>query len=381
MKKVLSILVLCVVLTSCKTDSKNEKENYTITGTAPGVPNGVRAYLKSVDNQRREIVQDSAIVVDEKFTFNGKTEEPQLYYLTINSIAGNLPLIIENTDLKMAINTTDLSKSTISGSKSNDAFSSYTEGFKDLADKRNGFIMRNQELQTSEDATAKAQMATQIKDLNQELANYPMDFLSQQPNTYFSLLLLESLISTPNTDLAAIEKQYTTLNSEIKESTYGQRISDQLQAKKLQMAKFSSVDIGKVAPDFSAPSPDGTNISLSDIQGKVTIIDFWASWCGPCRKENPNVVKVYQKYHDQGLEIINVSLDRAGHKDKWLKAIKDDQLTWHHVSNLNYFNDPIAKLYHIQAIPATYILDASGTIVAKNLRGAALDAKIGELLN
>src|SRR5690606_17009896 len=147
----------------------------------------------------------------------------------------------------------------------------------------------------------------------------------------------------------------------------------------------STTEVGSMAPDFSAPNPDGTRISLSDIKGKVTIIDFWAAWCGPCRKENPNVVKVYEKYHDKGLEIIGVSLDGAPNqkdaKAAWMQAIEKDQLTWHQVSNLAYFNDPIAKQYQIQAIPATFILDSEGIIVAKNLRGDALEAKIAELLN
>ncbi|WP_339755901.1 TlpA disulfide reductase family protein, partial [uncultured Winogradskyella sp.] len=125
-------------------------------------------------------------------------------------------------------------------------------------------------------------------------------------------------------------------------------------------------------------------VSLNELRGKVTIIDFWAAWCGPCRKENPNVVRIYEKYHDQGLEIIGVSLD--GHsrqqnpKKAWLDAIEKDKLTWNHVSNLKYFNDPVAQLYNISSIPATYILDSTGIIVDKNLRGRALENRIKELL-
>lgn len=381
MKRALSILVLFLLLASCKSDPQVKKDSYVISGTAPGVHNGVRAYLKTVDNQRREIVQDTAIIVDEKFTFKGKAGEPQLWFITINSVNGSLPFIIENEDFIISVNADDLTKSTISGSKSNDAFANYTNGFQELIDKQNTLNAKNAQLQTTGDIAGKAEIATQIKNTNQELTDYPFVFLSEHPDNYFSLLLLESLLSAPGSDFAAVEKQYNNLATDIKSSNYGQRVSDQLQAKQSQMSQSSALDIGKIAPDFSAPDPNGNIIALSDIKGKVTIIDFWASWCGPCRKENPNVVKVYQKYHDKGLEIINISLDRPGHKDKWLKAIEDDKLTWHHVSHLNYFNEPVAKLYNIQSIPSTYILDASGTIVAKNLRGAALEAKIAELLN
>ena len=139
------------------------------------------------------------------------------------------------------------------------------------------------------------------------------------------------------------------------------------------------IDVGSEAVSFAAPSPDGTNISLKDAMGKLTIIDFWASWCKPCRIENPNVVRVFNKYHDKGLNIIGVSLDRD--KNKWLEAIAADDLQWSHVSNLQFWQEPIAKLYGVRSIPATFLLDENGKIIAKNLRGAALETKIAELLD
>lgn len=381
MKHTISILIICIVLTSCKSEPQVERTGYAISGTAPGVYNGVRAYLKTVDNQQREVIQDTAIIVDEKFVFEGEITTPQLWHLTINSVSGSLPIIVENTELTISVNTDRLENSTISGSKTNDALSTYTTHINELTDKRKALLTENRMLQNSDDKSQSAQMATKIKDINQELTDYPAQFIREHPDNYFSLVLLESLIATPNSNLEMAEQRYNGLKDDLKSSEYGKRVANQLEVKKLQMAQFGALDIGKIAPDFSGPSPDGTVITLSEIRGKATIIDFWAAWCGPCRRENPNVVKVYQKYHDKGLEIINVSLDRPGQKDRWLKAIKDDNLTWHHVSHLNYFNDPIAKLYNINSIPFTYILDASGRIVAKNLRGAALDAKIGELLN
>ncbi|MBQ0721799.1 MAG: TlpA family protein disulfide reductase, partial [Gammaproteobacteria bacterium] len=129
----------------------------------------------------------------------------------------------------------------------------------------------------------------------------------------------------------------------------------------------------------------GKTIALNDIKGKVTLIDFWAAWCAPCRKENPNVVNVYNKYHEKGLEIIGVSLDgtpqQKDAKQAWMDAIEKDKLTWNHVSNLQYFNDPIAKQFNINSIPATFLIDAEGKIIAKNLRGPALEEKIASLLN
>ena len=132
-----------------------------------------------------------------------------------------------------------------------------------------------------------------------------------------------------------------------------------------------------MAPLFEGHDPDGGTFSLEDRLGKITIIDFWASWCRPCRVENPNLVRLFNKHKDKGLQIVGVSLDRT--KPKWIQAIADDGLVWDHVSNLQFWNDPIAKLYKVSAIPATFILDENGVILTRDLRGPMLERKIDEL--
>ena len=136
----------------------------------------------------------------------------------------------------------------------------------------------------------------------------------------------------------------------------------------------------KKAPEFTLADTAGTNVALSSFKGKYVLLDFWASWCRPCRIENPNVVRVYKKYHDKGLNIISVSLDKAGQRERWLQAIEKDEMDWYHVSNLQFWQDPIARMYNVRAIPATFLLDADGKIIAKNLRGQALENKIASLL-
>ena len=137
--------------------------------------------------------------------------------------------------------------------------------------------------------------------------------------------------------------------------------------------------IGSVAPDMEYDNPEGKKMKLSDLRGKVVLIDFWASWCRPCRNENPNVVKLYQKYQAKGFDIYSVSLDRD--KTSWINAIKSDNLTWeNHVSDLKYWSSAGAKQYNVSSIPSTFLLDREGRIIAKNLRGAALEQKLQEIL-
>ncbi len=144
-----------------------------------------------------------------------------------------------------------------------------------------------------------------------------------------------------------------------------------------KIANVSQLMVGGTAPDFTQNTPDGKPLTLSEMRGKVVLIDFWASWCGPCRKENPNVVKVYDEYKDQGFDILSVSLD--SNKDRWLSAIAKDNLTWAHVSDLKGWKNEVSQMYGISSIPATILLDREGKIIARNLRGPALEAKLKEV--
>lgn len=168
-----------------------------------------------------------------------------------------------------------------------------------------------------------------------------------------------------------LEEVYNTLGENVKTSVYGVRIKEKIDVLK-------SVAVGQPAPDFTLETPEGTPFSLSSLKGKVVVIDFWASWCGPCRRENPHMVEMYNEVHNKGVEFLGVSLDKD--KENWLKAIEDDQLTWNHVSDLKYWNSEAAKLYGVNSIPATVLIDQNGTIVAKKLFGDELKAEIEKLI-
>lgn len=375
--------MLGLLITSCNQDVK-KTDGYVINGTAKGVYNGMRVYLKAADERGSQSPQDTAIVMNETFKFEGKVDGPEMWFLSVNNVQGFIPVMIENDIIEITFNKDDINKTKISGTKANEALYSYTNGYNDLMEKR--LKLNNEFTQTlnpnlKEDSLSKAKISARYAEINQELQDYPYEFLKNTDDSYFSLSLIENILKRNPVDIKPIDEAYRDLDSEIKNSPYGLGVGGKIQILKNENERMAMLNIGKVAPDFTAPNPEGKQISLNSIKGKATIIDFWASWCVPCRRENPNVVKVYEKYHKKGLEIISVSLDRPGQKEQWLQAIEDDKLTWHHVSNLNYFNDPVAQQYNVQSIPATFILDADGKIVAKSLRGEQLEDKIAEMLN
>jgi thiol-disulfide isomerase/thioredoxin len=143
------------------------------------------------------------------------------------------------------------------------------------------------------------------------------------------------------------------------------------------LQRLQGVNEGVIAPEINLATPEGPNLALSSLRGKYVLIDFWASWCGPCRRENPNVVKTYAAYKDKGFEIYGVSLDQD--REAWLKAIEKDQLVWKHVSDLKYWSSAGAQAYQVNSIPQTFLLDKEGRILAKGLRGAALDQYLAQL--
>lgn len=202
--------------------------------------------------------------------------------------------------------------------------------------------------------------------------NFKKELVEEHPDAFVSVLILTDMqaMGVPNNEL---KEMYASLSDDLKQTSFAKALKENLD-------KLGAVDIGSTAPSFSGPNPEGEEISLQESLGKVTLIDFWAAWCRPCRQENPNIVRVYEKYHDQGFNIIGVSLDREDQRDRWLQAIEEDNLTWTQISHLQFWDEPIAQLYGVRAIPAAFILDENGVIVARNLRGEDLENKVKELL-
>jgi peroxiredoxin len=382
MKKALLLLTVITLVFSCnKTEPSLPPNTYEINVSAKGVYNGIRAYIKNVDDPRREIIIDTAIVINETFSFNGKVENASLLAITINGIKGNLPFVLESGKINIEIYKDSISSSTINGSKNNEDYNVFKKEYSKKAEEINNLRLQINEARISGNNKLYTGLNARYSNLRKKMILYNYQFIEENPDSDFSLFLLEKQINNKSQEVDKIKNNLASLKNVINKNEANKRIGKKIEDFINILQSQQNLNIGKVAPNFSAPTPEGKTLSLNDIKGKATIIDFWASWCKPCRRENPNVVRVFEKYHDKGLEIISVSLDKEGQKDRWLKAIEDDNMNWHHVSNLKFWNEPVARQYNISSIPATFILDENGVIVAKKLRGDALEQKIAELLD
>jgi thiol-disulfide isomerase/thioredoxin len=370
MKKIVLVLLTTLLVISCK------KEGYEITVRAEGVENGKNVYLQTLsDNGTINI--DTTKVENGIFKFEGQLKEGiELALISIDQV-NPMPFILENGSIKISINKDTIQNSNLSGTYNNEKVQEYNDKIMQLVDKRMQFQKLNNDkynnaIKANDTLTIRVLMDS-ISKFDEEKNLFDKKFITENNKSFFACYLLQNLISKkifPNSEIIEI---YTNLDKSVKETKTGKKVNQLL-------TELNSTEIGSIAPDFSGKNPEGKEISLKESLGKVTIIDFWASWCGPCRVENPNVVAMYKELHDKGLNIIGVSLDNPNGAQAWKDAIAKDGLIWNHVSNLQGWKDPIAVQYKVQSIPATFILNKDGAIVAKNLRGEELKAKVKELL-
>jgi len=368
MKKLLFTVLAAGLLFSCSSDTKG----YVIEGTVTGDDiEGAKVYLRKANALNQMILVDTVKITDGIFSFQADSvQAPELHYIFIDEAPGNIPIVVEKGTIEITTQRDSLNFAKISGTLQNELFSDFLRDSRAMNRRATSMNEDMRDAMNRKDTVVMNSLREEYFELQEEAKGYELTFARNNPNSLIAALIIDKALTTKALEMSEVRELYDLLTPEIQGTTIGIKIKDKLD-------KMGSTTIGTKAPNFSAPSPTGEELALHDVLGKVTIVDFWAAWCRPCRAENPNLVRIYNKYKDQGLSIMGVSLDRSA--DDWKKAIEKDGLTWNHVSNTNYF-DEIAKLYNVDAIPATFILDENGVIVDKDLRGILLENRIEELL-
>src|SRR3990172_7508384 len=367
MKKLSILSLLALLLSACATQ---HPDGFEIKGKLTNAKSQT-IYLEEL-TPTAVSVKDS-VVLDEngEFTFSGKIPEIAFYRLRL----------AQNNFINMVLDTIDEVQITadaenlyytykIEGSENNlllYELNAYAVKFAGKIDSLKGVLQSYQ-------SSPKIDSVNYVlnNEYNRMVAdkfNFTKGFIDKNFHSLVALAAIEQL--DPNNDLPYYLKVDEALSAAYPNSQYVKNFHT-------RVSQLTQLAPGSEAPAIVLNDPGDVPIALSSFRGKVVLIDFWASWCKPCRIENPNVVRLYNKYHDKGFEIYGVSLDRD--KTAWVKAINDDGLEWVHVSDLMFWNSPVAKLYDIKAIPETYLLDEKGIIIAKNLRGEELEKKLETIL-
>lgn len=376
MKKIYLLALVAISFISCN----QEPEGYKITGTTD-FEDGTRLILGLRDESNmttgvKEI--DTTVVLNGKFEISGKVEELDLYFLRDEKTNQMISLIIENAPIEIQLNKDSIQTSVVKGTFHNEELMKFNTEFTKMQNGLQEFQSVNSEkmqtaIQTNDTITSN-QLKKEYFSLRDKMEGFQGEYAKTNNKSFISVLIIKDLLNNPSVSSDEVSEMYKNLAPELKTNKHAKKIEETLE-------NLSKIAIGKKAPEFSAKSPEGNEISLKSAMGsKVTIIDFWASWCKPCRIENPNMVALFNEFKDSGLSIIGVSLDQEGKLEDWKNAITQDNLTWFHVSNLKFWQDPIAELYNVKSIPAIFVLDANGTIVAKDIRGEELKNKVKELL-
>lgn len=361
-------LLLSLLIISC---SEIEPNSFIIKGNTDLIE-GTSVYRVESGPNGQAVTVDSTKVVESAFEFKGFVDQIDINFIFIKGVNGNVPVILEEGIIETKIYKDSLSSSTIGGTNSNNDLAEYRISTKDFSEKLQSIVKEINQANAVGDNLLVEDLTSEYRSIEQELSLYEKGFMNSNPSSYIASLILERLLTTQKILQPEAAAIFNGFDQKIKESVSGKKVNT------IISKPINPTAIGAKALNFEGPNPEGEILSLESLKGKVTIIDFWASWCRPCRIENPNLVRLYKRMHDKGLEIVGVSLDKS--KVNWERAIEDDGLNWNHVSSLQYWKEPIAVLYGVRSIPEAFVLNEDGVIVAKNLRGAQLDAKIEELL-
>lgn len=370
MKKTILGLAVAGLLFSCQ----KEQQGYEIIGSLSGkVPDSSTVILQKRDTTGVYQPIDTSLIVDNSFLFEGRVDQIELF--TLRFAAGRnmaAPIIVENTSLKFSAPIDSLNFMKVRGSEQNEWLMEYIDHSRKMNEIGRTFRQDLRRAYEEQDSVAYAALIEESEELVQKNLDFVKTYIREHPASLMSLTIMYDMAQRKTLPALELDSLYQGLDQSLKDR-------DEARKLKKNIDKEKATSIGATAPDFQGPNPNGQELALSGLRGKVTLVDFWAAWCKPCRMENPNIKQVYEKYKDQGFTVVGVSLDRRA--EDWKAAIEQDGLVWNHVSNLMHWQDPIAVLYGVSAIPAAFLLDENGKIVGKDLRGPELENAVAALLD
>lgn len=362
-----------VLLSACNKPGASTGETetgYKVSGKIANAGGG--SIMLDELGEQQFISRDTAVLQsDGSFVFEGTVPEPTLYKLNLGPQQQPVLFVLDNKNIVIEADATDLEKTiSFKGSPDSELLLALNRLMMDFQTKVQPLAQRMEAAGAAGLEDSLRLLQTEISTIQAKALAQLKNLIRENPESVVSVYATTYLVD-PKQDFAFVDSMNTVFASTLPESKYTRTLASNVE-------KLATSAPGQLAPDFTLPNPEGEPVSLSSLRGKYVMIDFWAAWCGPCRKENPNVVRMYHRFKDKGFEILGVSLDQS--KDKWVKAIADDQLPWVQVSDLQGWQSSAAQLYNIEAIPHTVLLDKEGKIIARNLRGAELEQKLESLL-
>jgi peroxiredoxin len=363
MKKLIYLFVVAALISGCQT-----KPHFVVKCNIAGSDSVT--FLLQKRGLTQYITIDSVMSKEGVFKMEGTVDYPDMVMLTAIDAGKRVGFFLENSKIEITGQIDSLADIKVTGSRTQDEYKAFLAANKVLGLKYSGLQNDIQIAVQTNDTAKQSSIEKELKTMEEDITKMQKDFIKNNPASYFTPLLLESL--SLDMEPAEIEADINSLDTNVAKVLIIKDLKDRVKS-------LMSVAVGQKAPDFTLNDVNGAPISLSSKFGsKLLLVDFWASWCHPCRMENPNVVKVFNEFHKKGFDVLGVSLDKS--KEDWVKAIADDKLTWTHVSDLQYWNNAAAKLYAVNSIPANFLIDENGVIIARNLREGDLYNKVKEIL-
>jgi peroxiredoxin len=363
MKRIIYLIVITALFASCSSEP-----HYLIKGKIEG-SDGVKFLL-----MKREagiyLTIDSATSRKGNFKMKGTIEYPDLVHLIAGNSGNRTSFYIENSRISITGKLDSLFVAKITGSKIQDEYRYIIATNKPLNEKYSDLYLRYQTASQLGDTATTARLQKEIESVLKERVELQKDFIRNNPASYLAPTLLYDL--TTDMEAEEIEAAINAMDTNVAKIPLVKEMKD-------KVSRMKAVSIGQKAPDFTLNDVNGNPVALSSkIGSKILLIDFWAAWCNPCRQENPNIVKLYNEFHKKGFDVLGVSLDN--NKEAWIKAIASDKLSWTQVTDLGQYESSAAKLYSVDAIPSNFLLDETGKIIARNVRGKDLYNKVIEVL-